>query len=69
MGYEVWKLKCSNRKHGEMEYRGDGDYVCLVCGEIYHDDEFDDEESGLWSAVALHGLFRPAILHLFLTIA
>lgn len=45
MGYEVWNFKCSNRKHGEMEYRGDGDYVCPVCGETYHDDEFDDVDN------------------------
>lgn len=48
MGYEVWKFKCSNRKHGEMEYKGDGDYVCPVCGETYHDEDYtfgysDDE--------------------------
>lgn len=28
-----------------MKYRGDGDYICLVCGETYHDDEFDNDNN------------------------
>lgn len=45
MAYEVWNyFKCSKKKHGEMEYTGDGNYVCPVCGETYHDYEFDEED-------------------------
>lgn len=45
MGYEIWKFQCSNREHGEMDYTGDGNYVCPVCGETYHDNEFDDDDN------------------------
>lgn len=44
MSYEVWRFLCKNREHGEMEYEGNGDYVCPVCGEEYHDSHFDEDD-------------------------
>jgi len=45
MEYQVFSLLCTNREHGEMEYKGEGDYECPVCGFIYHDDEYDNDYS------------------------
>lgn len=45
MAYEVWRFICSNNEeHGEMEYEGNGDYTCPICGETYHDFHFEDDE-------------------------
>lgn len=46
MRYRVHKFLCNDRSHGEMEYMGEGDYVCPVCGDEYHDDHFDEDEDG-----------------------
>ena len=43
MAYDIWRFQCENGNHGDMDYVGDGDYVCPVCGETYHDDSFDDD--------------------------
>lgn len=43
MAYEVFSLLCSNREHGEMDYKGEGDYECPVCGSTYHDCDYDDD--------------------------
>ena len=32
MSYEVLHLLCIENSHGEMDYKGDGDYECSVCG-------------------------------------
>ena len=45
MAYESFSLLCRNREHGEMTYDGNGDYSCPVCGETYHDWEYDDDGS------------------------
>ena len=44
MAYEVYSLLCRNHDHGEMDYKGEGDFECPICGFTYHDDEYDDEE-------------------------
>ena len=42
--YEVWELLCRNKGHEEkMMYEGDGNYVCPVCGDVYHDPDYDDD--------------------------
>ena len=57
MSYESFSLLCKNHKHGEMEYEGEGNYVCSVCGFSYHDDEYDedydDEKLSIWDAAAI----------------
>ena len=45
MAYDVWRFYCSNKEHGVMDYEGEGNYVCPVCGETYHDDFFDEDEN------------------------
>ena len=42
MEYQITSLLCRDRSHGSLEYRGNGDYVCPVCGLSYHDCDFDD---------------------------
>lgn len=44
MGYFVLEMDCREEDHGQMEYVGDGDYICPVCGFHYHDYDFDDDE-------------------------
>lgn len=44
MAYEPFVLFCKDRDHGELEYRGNGDYVCPVCGDSYHDDDYDNPD-------------------------
>lgn len=39
--YKPFSLLCRDRGHGEMEYQGNGNYVCPVCGLDYHDWEYD----------------------------
>jgi hypothetical protein len=46
MSYKSCYLLCRNREHGEMDYEGEGNYVCSVCGLKFHDEEYDDEDSG-----------------------
>lgn len=43
--YQVFSLLCRHNEHGEMEYKGEGNYVCPVCGFEYHDWEYDDDGS------------------------
>lgn len=45
MSYKPFSLLCSNRSHGEMDYIGEGDYECRICGESYHDCDYDDDGS------------------------
>ncbi len=44
MAYKKIDILCSVPNHNtvKMKYQGDGNYVCPVCGELYHDDDFDD---------------------------
>ncbi len=44
MDYEPVTLFCRDRSHGELEYKGNGDYECPVCGLTYHDDSYDEED-------------------------
>ena len=44
--YKAFLLSCRNREHGDMEYKGEGNYECSVCGFTYHDDEYDDDNDG-----------------------
>ena len=41
-------LLCNHKGNGgpecQMEYKGSGDYVCPVCGDIYHDSDFDSDD-------------------------
>jgi hypothetical protein len=56
MKYKPTILLCNHKGNGEpesqMEYCGNGDYVCPVCGDSYHDDDFDrgDDDSERLSA-------------------
>ena len=43
--YKPFSLLCRDRGHGEMEYQGNGNYVCPVCGLDYHDWEYDTDGS------------------------
>lgn len=43
MSYERFYPLCRNSEHGELEYKGDGDYECHVCGYEYHDEDFDED--------------------------
>ena len=43
MSYEILSLMCRDRSHGKLEYQGNGDYECPVCGLSYHDDDFDND--------------------------
>lgn len=45
MAYKVYSLLCRNHDHGEMDYKGEGNFECSVCGFTYHDDEYDDDNS------------------------
>ena len=45
MAYKVYSLLCRNHDHGEMDYKGEGDFECPVCGFTYHDDDYDDDGS------------------------
>lgn len=44
MSYEIISLMCKNREHGSLVYQGNGDYECPICGDSYHDDDYDNEE-------------------------
>ena len=46
MAYEVYSLLCRKREHGEMEYKGEGNFECPICGLTYRDDEYDNDGSG-----------------------
>lgn len=43
--YQVYTVLCQNHDHGEMDYIGDGDFKCPVCGFTWHDDDYDDVDS------------------------
>lgn len=45
MKYKPHNLMCRDRSHGQIEYKGNGDYECPVCGMTYHDDDYDDIDS------------------------
>ena len=45
MKYEEIVLMCRDRSHGQLEYEGDGNYVCPVCGDTFHDPAYDEEDS------------------------
>ena len=45
MAFEPYYLECKNHKHGQMEYKGEGNFECPICGFTYHDDEYDIDES------------------------
>ena len=43
--YDVDVFMCrNNKKHGEMEYMGGGNYTCLKCDYSFHDDFYDLDE-------------------------
>ena len=43
--YQVYSMLCKNSEHGEMDYVGEGDFECPVCGFTWHDDDYDDDNS------------------------
>ncbi|MGN0803916.1 MAG: hypothetical protein ACI4QI_06030 [Candidatus Coproplasma sp.] len=43
--YQPFSLLCREQGHGELEYKGGGDYECPICGFEYHDWEYDDDRS------------------------
>ena len=45
MAYKRFYPLCKENEHGQMDYNGDGDYECPVCGFEYHDDDFDNNYS------------------------
>lgn len=46
MAYKIYSLLCRNYQHGEMDYKGEGNFECPVCGFTYHDYEYDEEDTG-----------------------
>ena len=44
MSYKKIRINCKEKSHGQMEYVGDGDYMCPVCGDVFHDYDFDGGE-------------------------
>lgn len=46
MAYKVYSLLCKNNEHGEMDYMGEGNFKCSICGFEYHDDDYDEEDTG-----------------------
>ena len=46
MAYQIFSPLCRNHEHGGMDYEGEGDYECPVCGFTYHDDDYDDDGNG-----------------------
>ena len=54
MAYEVYSFLCRNREHGEMEYKGEGDYECPFCGMTYHDYEYDDNGESESEGLSVH---------------
>ena len=45
MSYEIAELLCGDDR-SELEYIGDGDYVCPLCGTVYHDNDYDEDFDG-----------------------
>ena len=43
MAYKVYSLLCRNHDHGEIDYKGEGNFECPICGFTYHDDDYDDD--------------------------
>ncbi len=46
MSYQVIALLCRDRSHGKLGYQGSGNYECPVCGLTYHDNDYDNEDTG-----------------------
>lgn len=44
MIYEPIRLFCRDRSHGRLEYQGNGNYECPICGLTYHDNDFDEDD-------------------------
>lgn len=44
MAFEPYYLECKNHEHGPMEYKGEGNFECQICGFTYHDDDYDIDE-------------------------
>ena len=38
--YERFYPLCKKYSHGEINYKGDGDYECPVCSYDYHDKDY-----------------------------
>lgn len=51
MSYEPIIVHCYHKRHGEMEYIGCGDYRCPKCGDVFHDDEYDEEDDDEYISV------------------
>ena len=47
--YKVYSFLCRNNKHGEMDYIGEGNFKCPVCGFPYHDDDYDEDSGEMLS--------------------
>lgn len=45
MAYKRFYPLCKDNGHGQMDYKGNGNYECSVCGFEYHDDDFDNDYS------------------------
>ena len=41
--YEKLDIMCYDKSHGRLKYRGNGDYICPVCGSLWHDEKYDNE--------------------------
>lgn len=45
MSYKRFYPLCKDNEHGQMNYKGNGNYECPVCSFEYHDDDFDHDYS------------------------
>ena len=45
MAYEAFSALCRNNDHGELDYKGEGNYICPICGFFYHDEDYDNDYS------------------------
>lgn len=46
MAYESYSIPCQNNEHGDMDYEGEGFYVCSVCGFQIYDEDYEEEDDG-----------------------
>ena len=49
--YEKLDIMCYDKSHGRLKYRGNGDYICLVCCNLRHNEKFDAKSNDEYIAV------------------
>lgn len=45
--HPIITIICRNNEHGEMDYMGNGYFVCPVCGADHQDWEYCDDDEAL----------------------